>query len=361
MTQPLFEVKEVDRRFYAERLRGFLPPRMIDIHTHVWRERFRAPTGPDRVRAVTWPARVALDNSIEDLLTTYRLLFPEQRVSPLLFGNVMSRRDDVDGANAYVSESSRKHGLPALVFALPSWSGAELARQVVADGFIGAKVYLTLAPARLPEPEIQIYDFLPKRQLAALDRLGGIVMLHLPRPGRLRDPLNLRQVLEIEERYANLKVILAHVGRAYCPEDVGNAWDVLSATRRTCFDISANTNSDVFRQLLDAVGPQRVLFGSDLPITRMRMRRICEQGNYVNIVPRGLYGDVSGDAHMREADGPDAERLSFFLYEELDAFRRAAEAVGLTRNDVEDMFCRNAERLIREASAGRSGTGEETV
>ena len=38
------------------------------------------------LRAVTWPQRVALDNSIEDLQETYRLMFPDKSVLPLIFG-----------------------------------------------------------------------------------------------------------------------------------------------------------------------------------------------------------------------------------------------------------------------------------
>ena len=32
----LFEVKEVDRTFYRDKLQNFLPERIIDVHTHVW-------------------------------------------------------------------------------------------------------------------------------------------------------------------------------------------------------------------------------------------------------------------------------------------------------------------------------------
>ena len=32
----------------------------------------------------------------------------------------------------------------------------------------------------------------------------------------------------------------------------------------------------------------------------MRMYRVVEGGVYRNVVPRGLYGDVSGDPHMRQ-------------------------------------------------------------
>jgi len=194
--------------------------------------------------------------------------------------------------------------------------------------------------------QIRIFDFLPHHQLEVLNEHGWIVMLHIPRCARLRDPVNLADMLEIDRRYPKAKVIIAHVGRAYCPQDVGDAFAVLKETQRLLFDISANTNATVFEQLIRTVGPRRILFGSDLPITRMRMRRICEKGNYVNLVPKGLYGDVSDDKHMREVAGGQAEALSFFLYEEIDAFRRAAQATGLTTADMEDVFYANAARLI---------------
>jgi hypothetical protein len=230
-----------------------------------------------------------------------------------------------------------------------------LEQEIRKGGFIGAKVYLTLSPAHIPADQIRIFDFLPHHQLEVLDRHGWIVMLHIPRSARLRDPANLADMLEIERRYPSARVIIAHVGRAYCPEDVGDAFTVLAQTQRMMFDISANTNAAVFEQLIRTVGPRRILFGSDLPITRMRMRRICEHGNYINLVPRGLYGDVSDDKHMREADGERADVLSFFLYEEIDAFRRAAQATGLTPQGIEDVFHGNAARLIESASGRTAG------
>jgi hypothetical protein len=96
-----------------------------------------------------------------------------------------------------------------------------------------------------------------------------------------------------------------------------------------------------------------VLFGSDLPVVRMRMRRICENGFYVNLIPPGLYGDVSDDAHMREVSDEEGAQLSFFMYEELLAFRQAAEAVGLTASDVADVMHNNAARLIERAGGGQ--------
>jgi hypothetical protein len=95
----------------------------------------------------------------------------------------------------------------------------------------------------------------------------------------------------------------------------------------------------------------------------MRMRRSCEQGTYVNFVPPGLYGDVSGDRHMREVAGHEAGKLTFFLYEEIDAFRRAAARAGLTSQDIQDVFFENARRIlaglgVRISSAASRGAPE---
>jgi predicted TIM-barrel fold metal-dependent hydrolase len=112
------------------------------------------------------------------------------------------------------------------------------------------------------------------------------------------------------------------------------------------FDFSANTNAFVFEELINALGPKRILFGSDMPITRMRMRRIEKDGIYINIVPRGLYGDISGDPNMMEVDGEAAARLSFFIYEEIAAFKEAAVKTGLSKTDIEDIFHNNAKGII---------------
>ena len=89
----LFTVTDYDKKVYEEELRDFLPDRMIDIHTHIWLESLR----PKKVlpgevrRTVTWPDLVARDNSIEDLMETYRLMFPGKDVTPLIFTRMLMR------------------------------------------------------------------------------------------------------------------------------------------------------------------------------------------------------------------------------------------------------------------------------
>ena len=341
----LFDLTPVDRDTYREAIRDRLPSRIIDSHTHV----YSTPAYPDGIvenkRLVSWPARVAKTNPIEDLLDTYRLMFPDKMVLPLVFSGVQPV-DRIDELNAYTLHAAKTEKVPSLLFTHPEWPADVFEERLRRERRQGIKVYLNLAPSYLPSGEIRIFDFLTHEHLEVVDRLGLIVMLHVPRTERLRDEVNLAQVLEIEERYANLQVILAHVGRAYCNEDVGDAFEILKGTERLVMDVSANTNSWVFARAMEALGSSRLLFGSDLPVVRMRMKRVCRDGIYMNRVPSGLYGDVSNDKNMEEVERPESDAFTFFLYEEILSLLEAADEVGLSVDDLEKLFYENARGIL---------------
>ncbi len=339
-----FEYKKIDSDVYDTELKDFLPSKIIDIHTHIWLSRHREDSQHSD-RLVTWPSLVAPENPVEDHLECYKQLFPEKDVTPMVFTTIVTA-DNCTINNNYISESAGKYNLPALYFAYPEMPAEVLKQNILKGDFLGIKVYLSLSPGYIPDDEIRIYDFLPPHQLELMNKHGWIVMLHIPRSTRLKDPVNLAQMIEIEERYPNVKLIIAHVGRAYCPEDIGDAFKVLSGTKRMNFDFSANTNAFVFEKLINAVGPGRILFGSDLPILRMRMKRICIEGKYINVVPKGMYGDVSYDPNMKEVLPPEADELTFFMYEELRAFKKAAAKCGLGKSDIEDIFYNNSKKII---------------
>ena len=343
----LFEVTEYDKKVYEEQLKDFLPDKIFDVHVHVWLRSLLDPEDYKKtVRTVTWPGRVAKDNSLEDLQESFRLMFPDKQCEALMFTSGRASRAN----NDYVAECSKKSGWPALYYSHPEESADEIEERIRAGHFLGLKGYLNLSPEYIPEKEIRIFDFFPHHQLERLNKLGGIMMLHIPRDGRLQDPVNLAQMIEIYKRYPNIRLIIAHIGRAYTEPDIGNAFDILrEEAPNMVFDFTANCYDKAIEECVKFTGPKRMLFGSDLPILRMRTHRITEGGNYVNLVPKGLYGDVSYDGHMREVDEERAKTITFFMYEELLAFKRVAEKLGLTKQDVEDIMYNNSKKLVADA------------
>jgi len=161
--------------------------------------------------------------------------------------------------------------------------------------------------------------------------------------------VNLYQILELKQQFPKVKLIVAHVGRAYAEEDVGNAFELLDTCPDLLYDFSANCCDYAITEVLKHAGTKHVMYGTDMPILRMRTHRIVENGTYINLVPPGLYGDPSQDPHLREVSAEEAEKITFFVYEELLSFKRSAQALGLTRQDIEDVMYNNAKKLLDDA------------
>ena len=342
----LLDVKPYDSWFYEEHLKDFLPETFIDCHTHIWLDEQNHFCEDNANRSCAWPNMVAHDNSVEDLNETNRLLFPENKVISVLYGQPMVTID-LKKNNAYVAQSANRYNFPALYISHPSQSCASIEREIAKHPcFKGLKVYLEFAPSYIPTNEIRIYDFLPKEHLALANKHGWVVQLHIARPQRLADPVNYVQLKEIEEQYPDLQLIVAHLGRAYADEDLGDALEYLKDTKKTIWDFTANTNSHVMQKVLEYFGPDRFIYGTDFPIFRMKARRTVENGFYINEIPAGSLGDVSADKHMREIPYPEADQITFFIYEEIDSCRRACERLGLSREDVEKIFYKTSARIF---------------
>ena len=344
----LFEVTDYDKKVWEEELKDFLPQKIIDVHTHVYKSSNFDPTPANEVkRTVSWTATVAKDNPIEDLQETYHLMFPGKDVKAMMF--ISGTGSGIDKNNDYLSGVSKQIGWPALYYSLPTQSADELEAKIREGGFLGVKCYLSRSPSYIPRKEIRIFDFFPKHQLERLNEMGAICMCHVPRDGRLKDQVNIQQILEIRREFPKLRFIVAHIGRAYSEEDVADAFDYLTAEPETMYDFSANCCDYAIAEVIKRCGVKHVMFGTDMPILRMRTHRIIENGTYINLVPPGMYHDPLGDPHLREVSEEEAKTITFFAYEELLAFKRVAKALGLTKQDVEDIMYNNANDLIEGA------------
>lgn len=334
-----FKTNDYDKYVYENELKDFLPDSFIDFHTHLSKKSFGR-WGKSNGGS-TWTRLVYEEQTAEDLKNAYLDMFPDNKVTPLVFGGCLC---DIKMANDYVLEVGKEYGWSTLYRTSYDMPADELEEKVKKGGFLGLKPYLSNCPPYLPANEIRIFDFLPHSHLKKADKNGWIVMLHIPRNGRFKDGVNLAQLAEIEEKYPNIKLIIAHIGRAYAKEDIGNAFDIVGKGENTYFDFTANLSDDAIRACINAVGTKKLIFGSDMPIAIMRMYRIVENGVYYNIVPRGLYGDVDGQPHMRQTDEKD---ITIMMYEQLRAFKRVATELKLSDSDIEAVMRTNAEKLLK--------------
>ena len=156
------------------------------------------------------------------------------------------------------------------------------------------------------------------------------------------DAAFVEDIARFREKYPNVKLIVAHVGRAYTEADFGNAFDIMKNTKNMMFDFTANLFTPAITEGIKTVGVDRFMYGTDLPIAVMRMYRIVENGDYFNVVPKGYYGDVTGQPHMREEVN---DKISLMAYEQLLAFKRTVAELHLSDSDIEKILYSNAKNL----------------
>ena len=329
----------VDLPLYDRELRGFLPERIYDIHTHIGLAEHLDPITPERV-AESWALDVSPPIPTEELSAAQAMLFPGKSVRSLAFGMPI-RECHLPEANAYVAKAVADNAADGLLLTDPAWSADALANLLDDGGFIGLKPYPDLY-RDAPTGEAGIPQYFPEAHQEVADERGLIVTMHIPRKERLRDPRNQAELREVAARHPGIQLIVAHIGRAYTMSFAEPGLRALAECESLYYDFSANLNEDVIELTLRTVGPRRLLYGSDLPITLMRGVREHVGDRYIN------YTDGSYSWN-KDRKPPEVEaRYTFYLYEQLLAFKRAAERVGLSADDVADVMGGNARRLVEE-------------
>jgi len=335
---------DVDRAFWREHLKDWIPESIIDAHVHIADPALQIETITDEIRRSYWVMELSDMQDFKTYDHCYRTVFPGRTVSSIAFG-MPNLGWDIESVNAYVAEGARQRDSFSLAVVRPTWVAEQVRDLLRRPGVIGVKPYYSLIGydrhGRDKHIEASIYEFLPHHQLRVLDEYHAWVTLHVPRAGRLAHPDNLREVREIRQRYPRIKLVIAHLGRSYTLPHAREGLLPLAGDEGLFFDISAVLNPEVLELALEHLGPQRLLYGTDNPVFYMRGRRQWSGTTYRNRTSQPFYFNT-------EREPPEIEAgYTLYMYEALRALRRAVEKTGLDRDAIEDIFHRNAERLIR--------------
>jgi glutamate-1-semialdehyde 2,1-aminomutase len=343
---PNFVYDDVDAKVWREELDPFLPERLFDVHGHVYLKGHR-PSAEDEKPDPSMP-RVVDEYPHEVFASVHRTLFPGREVRALVFGSV-DAKVDLDSTNAYVRDAARTHGWDALMVPSLGDDAETLLAKVREGGFLGFKPYWTFAAEKrgIPQNDVTLEDMIPAGVREAADRGGLIIMTHIPRAGRLADPVNISGLRKLCADAPRAKIVLAHFGRSYFPEAVGDGL-ILADLDNLYPELSFVQDWEVVEMVLGAFDRRKVLFGLDLPTAQEKGKMIGINGQRHFFTKR----PHAWSAHVEP--GAYEVRCTLFAYEVCRAIRKAAERLKLSRDEVEDVFCRNAERLVDAAKDSRN-------
>jgi uncharacterized protein len=230
--------------------------------------------------------------------------------------------------------------MDALYVVRPYESPEALADKLRQGGFLGLKPYMGLASHIADVNDVRIDDYFPPAHQQLAHELGLIVMLHIPGLERLRDRNTHADLRRISRTYPNIKLCIAHIGRAYTVSFGKPGLEALQDVEGLYYDFSANLNEEVIELALRLVGPDRILYGSDLPILLMRGVREYDGDRYINFTDADYPWNTNRKSPEVEAG------YTLYIYEQLLSFKRAAQRVGLSPEQVARVMYGNAHDLV---------------
>jgi len=329
------QLSPLDRRLVRE-LAAFVPSEVFDSHAHLI-------TPAANLSPHLQGQTLGLDRYLADVTRW----LPTKKLGALAFG-FPSKDNDRTHINAWMEAQLRggaAHGtFRGLVLASPADDPATVAAQLAGGVFVGIKPYHVYAPLE-DTRQAKLGTFAPEWMWELCHAHDGVLMLHVMRDAAINDADNLAFIHRLARKYPRCRLVLAHVGRSFSYRsaraglqkvaDLGNVW----------VDTSAVTETETLRKAIEVLGPERVLYGTDYPISELRGRCVATADSFT-----WIYADEG------EPGSPflDPKKMTLIGIESLLCLREAVEDCGLGETDIRGIFHDNAVRLLSPHLAGEA-------
>jgi glutamate-1-semialdehyde 2,1-aminomutase len=333
------ELSPGDRSLLAEAIDGFVPSVVVDIHAHVMEPRSYAPTTlGEHLNGRTI--------GVAEYRQAMELLLPGERVREALLFPFPARDHDRTAIDEWLyaqiaarPDSFRAH---ALAIVAPGDDPSLIAEAMTAGRCIGLKPYHFYAwPG--DTSQVGVEDFAPEWMWQLCDTHGGVLMLHLMRDESVSDQGNREALLRLTAKYPRCQAVLAHVARSF-NHRTSRGLRALADRPNVWIDTSAITESEGLRAALELLGPGKVLYGSDYPVSHLRGRCVTAGNQF----------------HWFYADDTKPSAMTLVGIESLLALRSACAQVGISPNEVQGIFRDNAWSLLGKARSS-SGSAKLSV
>ena len=318
---------DYEREFFASQLDSFLPDRVFDAHTHLWRKEFvewSVPGGPDDVG---YPEHCELMQDLHPGRHTAGLFLP----SVALGGDGSFRRQNEWVAQAVAAAPDCR----GMFFVRPEDDPEWVRQEVKRLGLHGLKCYHTMAAVK-PTWEAEIPDYLPERLVKVAGEEGWAITLHMVKSRAAADPGNIHWIRHYCETYPNMRLILAHSARGFQPAHNLEGLPQLAGLDNLYCDTSVNCEPMAHQAIIRFLGHDKLMYGTDLPVCHGR-------GRSVGVADTFLW--LGEETPVWEEKHQTIRPLAIGL-EHLRSIKWACWGERLGDAAVEDIFWNNAARLF---------------
>ncbi|HZQ21654.1 MAG TPA: amidohydrolase family protein [Terriglobales bacterium] len=320
---------EYDRELFARELETFIPRTVFDAHAHIYNiSHFKGDIpkccsgGPNSVGCLEIERELAA-------------LMPRRNISGLFFG-FPAVGLDFEAANLFTADEA--HHDPrsrAHMLVHPSMDPEQVRETVRSDGFVGLKCY-HLWSSEQPTLNASIPSFLTEEHVRVAHEEGLSITLHIVRDRSIDDASNQSVIRRYAERYPRARFILAHAARGFNSYHASLGMGSLKGLRNVWCDTSAVTESGALEVAIRTLGVDRLLYGSDFPVSH-------ERGRCVTIGDSFMW--LSAE-NARFDSGFRTVKPTLVGIEALRALKLACWNLRLGDSEVEAIFYGNAASLF---------------
>lgn len=328
MTNKLIDYREHDKNFWYEELEEWVPERIYDCHIHMLNNSLIDDSSEHK--------NVFPDADLEGIKGWHNIVFPNRDVNNLFLGRpALGTR--INEYNDWLFNQIKGNSLTrAHRLTTPADSLEDIESDIKNKGFQGLKVYRMYSVTG-DMANCTIEEYLPHEQLELANELGLWVTLHMSREDGCGDEKNLKDLTEFTtKRYPNIKWILAHIARSFTYRPIQQGIDTLKNLPNIFYDLSAVTDIRPYITLFSEENHERIFYGTDA------VESVSFHGAY----------SAFGHAHQ-QVETDNIPNLTFShttnrplicIYEQLIAMKQASIICELDKNQLEDIFWRNAVR-----------------
>ncbi len=332
--------EKIDMPFYRSEIEPLLPAEILDFHAHFWTQEQWKENPFEEKKAVGGAYMVtSRDYPVSALLSDAARIFPGKTYKAVCFGNPTPAIDTGKVNDDTEALSGNKALYPLILAGRDISSSEDLRRRLSRSRIFGYKVFLNWYGDNYGTKRIE--EMLSDAEMSIADEHRLIVLLHVPRSGRLADPEVQEGVLRLSRDYPNAQIVLAHCGRCYLPDEMLRAAKSVRGLPNVFLDTSMVMDPTAVQILLDEVGPGKLLFATDFPVPVMRGRRVYVMDHWVDLVLTGY----EESAYRVQSENM---RASFMAYEIVLAVRRACERCGIPEAEQRKIYHDNGMALLEK-------------
>lgn len=310
-------------------LADFLPEKIYDFHLHFYREDHYSRRSWARAFPVEELNQTSWRNSFFQLVGR-----SDKTLAGLAYG-VVGKDSLQDRINPFIQQQTADAQCPwsrCLYLAAPHDNQEKTAHALLSGAFSGLKVYHVYAD-RPDTFNATIPEYAPEWMWELLNEVRGVMLLHIVRPEAIADQTNQRDIKRLCAKYPRVQLVLAHVARSFSHRHALRGLPAIADLPNIWVDTSAVCEAQSFLAAFKILGPKRILYGSDYPVSVFRGRCVT----------------MSDTFHWHYSNPTQAEEKQAMTHvgiESLLALREAAEEFGATQDDLKEIFWDNALRCL---------------